>query len=138
MATPSPEGDSVEVPLRILNRLLLAEAVASAHWELCGQWSHAGFSHPGDPFGEVLAWLWASGRRDRAALFATDYLSEMRLHNPHSPAEGSRLTLEDFLVGVGQATSGALDHEQIVELRRFLDSEVPKYYGEAPKRLNTP
>jgi hypothetical protein len=129
---------SFEVSDRILERLLTAEVCVSAHWNLCSPHSVGDKSHPGDPFGEVLAWLWTTGRRDRAALFVADYLAEMRVHNPHAPEEGSRLTLDALLMGVGFAVSASMDQPEIKTLQDFLADQVPRYYGEAPKRLNTP
>lgn len=131
---------TVEVPSSLLDKLLVAEAVVSAHFQLCSPLSDPSNElqkHPGDPFGEVIAWLWSSGQHHRCVQTITDYLAEMRIHNPHRPEEGRRLIWDDLKTGLRNATSHRLDSNQINEMIAYVSDRVPRYFGESPTRLNT-
>ena len=131
----------VSIPESVLDSLLAAEAASSAHYNLCETVpiaDQSAPSHPGDPLGRTVAWLWSINERDRCTHLVADYFAEMRMYNPCRQAEGNRLIWNDLKYGIGSAASIALDSEQIDELLSYLDDQVPRFYGEAPKRLNTP
>lgn len=132
----SDPGNEVSLPLTILRTLLEAQATASAHHNLCGiAESRALAAHPGDDFGRVLGWLWLAGRRMDCVVFVSDFFSEMR---EHSPALGQRLTWDELKRGLVQAIDPRLSRAEVDGLLNFLDDQLPKYYGRAPKRLNEP
>ena len=130
--------ESVAVPVTVLEALLAAEATSSAHHQLCHPYCKSLGSHPGDPLGRVLSWLWSAGREVDCIVLVSDYLAEMREHNPHHPEEGDRLTLEELLRGIRLSLDQSLRDSQPDELITFLEDQVPRHYGAAPKRLNAP
>lgn len=128
------------IPESLLDSLLTSEAVASAHLELCIAAPITKYNaphHPGDPIGKAIAWLWSIGDHNRCAQLAADYLVEMRRFNPNSK-EGERLTLDDLVYGLACAASIQLDCDETTELSNFLKDSIPRFYGQAPKRLNVP
>ena len=62
--TPPP----VPVPPRILDHLLedFPRGTAAMMFPLTTRETSEPMLHPGDPFGEVLCWLWTSGQREAA------------------------------------------------------------------------
>lgn len=132
-------GPEVSVPVTVLSTLLVAEATASAHHKLCsGAENDILTKHPGDSLGKVLSWLWSAGRQDDCGRLVADYLAEMRQHNPHAPDEGRRLTWADLEQGIAYALDPRLSERDVEALLTCLRENVPRYYGEAPKRLNAP
>ena len=132
-------GPTVPVPMRILRTLLVAQASSSGHYKLCeNSASTALMGHPGDPLGRVLSWLWSAGRQDDCVRLVTDYLAEMREHNPHRPDMGERLTWDELKTGLRHAADPKLTEEQSARLVEFLEVRVPRQFGSALKRLNSP
>lgn len=129
---------TVTVPITVLSKLLTAQADSSAHYNLCTSTPETMSSHPGDPFGETIAWLWLSGQRDLCAMTVTNYLAEMRIHNPNSPEEGSRLTWEALRTGLTMASGHCLEPHQMSEMLDYLDHSVPGLFGQPLERLNMP
>lgn len=130
--SPYASSPTVEVPSAVLDSLLASAAVHAAHYKLCPPHPHSSalVFHPGDPFGKVVAWLWASGQPDRAAILVADYLAQMRVHNPNHPDDGHRLTWARLRAGLPLAIHPEqLDHDQVEEMLAFLDEKVPSYYG---------
>lgn len=131
-------GASVSVPVTVLQTLVAAAATSSAHYQLCNPNCATRGNHPGDPLGKVLSWLWMAGREADCVELVSDYLAEMREHNPHRPEVGDRLTLGGLLLGIRQALDWRLEDGQSDDLITFLEGRVPKFYGVTPKRLNAP
>jgi DNA-binding Xre family transcriptional regulator len=133
------------VPNPVLDILLGHFAMATAHYKLCGYGRAAGgtdsmMGHPGDPFGTVVAWLWRSGRGGRAAQLVADYMAEMRVYNPHRPAEGDMLTWTELRNGIRMAinTPYQLTTDEVDELCASLDVNVPIRYGKPLAELEQP
>lgn len=80
----------------------------------------------GDPFGSVLGWLWASGRRDQAALAVADVIAQAR--SDCAQAGRPRPAFSDLLGGLpfGLFSEHVPEHD-IPEFLDFLRTEVPKY-----------
>lgn len=127
----------VVIPKRVLRTLLVAQAASAAHYNLCGSAGNSVMvSHPGDPFGRTLGWLWTAGLHDECVQLVVDYLAEMRQHNPNAPQPGDRLTWESLQFGLRQALDPQVSPEETEALLEYLREQVPRLYGAAPKRLN--
>lgn len=143
-ATPAEllTADVVGVPERVLETMLVDTAIATAHFQLCAPpLPGHGLHHPGDPFGRVLAWLWRSGHHHQAARLVADYLSEMREHNYHAPAAGTRLTWASLRRGIPVAIVPRDlpgDDAELEQMLTYLDEAVPGLYGASATELNTP
>lgn len=83
--------DHVEVPRRTFDYLLTGFVCHEAI-DLARSYAESGIAHPGDPFGNVFAWLWEANRGNAVSLFA-DLLAEARRHAP----EGKGLKLDDLI-----------------------------------------
>lgn len=137
--------DVAGVQVEVLDVLLDYLPMANAHYKLCGYGRRADvddpmMEHPGDPFGNVLAWLWRSGRSVRATQLVADYLTEMRRLNPNHPAEGSRLTWSRLRRGIRMAinTPYKLTEAELDALCTHLDETVADFCGAPLAELERP
>lgn len=137
-------SDVAGVPNKVLDTLLGNFAGAAAHYTLCGVGPAAEVDpmlvHPGDPFGQVVAWLWRTGRGPRAAQLVADYLAELRIHNPNHPAEGHRPTWSGLKYGIRMAinTPYELSRDDVDKLCAYLEANVPALYGTPLAELERP
>lgn len=117
--------DDIEVPSRPFELLLTGFA---CHWgEFVAKNITAGHSaHPGDPFGEVFAWLWET-RRDTAVSVFADLLAEARA----KAHEGQEVRLDDLLKGLHFAVHRTPLSEggQFEVVEATLRARVPGYFG---------
>lgn len=117
--------DDMEVPHRTFEYLLTgfvhSEALGLARFYKEGK-----VAHPGDPFGNVFAWLWDNPRDAAVSAFA-HLLAEAR---DQAPA-GEEVRMNDLLKGLRFALhrtrlsdAGEFDH-----VERTLREKVPEYIG---------
>ncbi|WP_406507630.1 hypothetical protein [Streptomyces sp. NBC_00212] len=117
--------DHVEVPRRTFDYLLTGFVCHEAI-DLARSYAESGIAHPGDPFGNVFAWLWEANRGNAVSLFA-DLLAEARRHAP----EGKGLKLDDLIRDLRFALHNTqLSHvREYEEVERTLRAKVPEYFG---------
>jgi hypothetical protein len=108
-----------EVPQTVYEKLI-GGFVRDTARDLLDQHAEGRVLHPGDPFGHVLAWLWATQPDDAVAVMA-DVLAEIRYH-----ARGAdrTITLDELLSGVQFAIHDMPDHDADALVAR-LRADVP-------------
>lgn len=83
--------------------------------------------HPGDAFGDVLAWVWEHDRT-QAMIMLADYLAELRNHGTGAADVDPPVSLDEVLNGLRIALpSGFADRDEVLEVAR---NEVPEFYGD--------
>ena len=121
------------IPDRVLGYLVLAAtayAIENFHLPGGGVRGRDPLWNPGDPFGAVVGWLWASGRKPRCALLVADVISQARAD---AKAAGvPRPAFSDFLqmIPFGLFDEDVPEHEE-AELIAYLRAEVPNFVGGA-------
>ncbi|MFE2838328.1 hypothetical protein ACFXI6_46445 [Streptomyces mirabilis] len=117
--------DDVEVPYRTFEYLLTGfvhgEAVdAGRHYK------NGNVAHPGDPFGNVFAWLW-DNRRDTAMSAFAQLLATARDNTP----DGVELRMDDLIKGLRFALhrSRLSDAGEFDDVERTLRTEMPAHFG---------
>lgn len=85
--------------------------------------------NPGDPFGAVVGWLWASGRKSRCALMVADVIAQARADAKEAGVP--RPAFSNFLkmIPFGLFSEDVPEHEE-PELIAYLRAEVPKYVSD--------
>ena len=90
-------------------------------------------AHPGDPFGTVLAWMWADDP-GQAMIFLADVLAGLRDHNQVADIDPP-VTLDELLRWTRLALPhGFTDYDHVVAMAR---QDVPGYYGSDPNATGT-
>ncbi|MCX4671567.1 hypothetical protein OG453_33595 [Streptomyces sp. NBC_01381] len=117
--------DDIAVPYRQFEQLLTG-FVCYEGIDLGRFYKDGKVAHPGDPFGEVFAWLWDT-RRDTAVSLFADLLAEARRNGP----EGMEVTLDALISGLRFALHRTRISEanEYDEVERVLRTKVPGYFG---------
>ena len=87
----------------------------------------ANFLHPGDPMGDLIAWLWRSDQPASAqscAYWVSAYLAQLRFHGEDAD---SSITLESVLAGLVQALPASFGDSERDRLFDYLRNNVPSY-----------
>lgn len=115
-----------QVPHRVFERTLFGFACFEAQ-DLASDFKKGDVAHPGDPFGEVFAWLWDTHRSHAISLFV-DLLSEARRH---ATSEEDTVRLDDLITGLRFAMHDThLSHyKEYEKVEKILREEVPPWFG---------
>lgn len=93
-------------------------------------------AHPGEPFGVVIAWLWASDRHEVPELLA-DLLTELRHHGSHAGKLHPPITLDELLDGLRLALPSSFTAHEYDQLAQLARTEVPRYLLSDPNNPDT-
>ncbi|MFF3871216.1 hypothetical protein [Streptomyces sp. NPDC001978] len=117
--------EDVEVPHRTFDHLLTG-FVDSEATHLALFYKEGKVAHPGDPFGNVFAWLWDT-RRDVAVSAFAQLLATARDNAP----EGEELRLDDLISGLRFALhrSRLSDAGEFDDVERTLRAKMPLHFG---------
>lgn len=130
-------GKTVEIPVDILNFLILAEATRSAHDELCDPGTGTyHISKVDDTLGVFLSWLWDSDKKISCATLASNFLYQIQIGTVSGCHQREGLSLEDFLTILPLSLSPRLSDSETNELISFLRETIPGLLGESEGRLN--
>ncbi|MGW3865768.1 hypothetical protein ACWEDZ_30415 [Streptomyces sp. NPDC005047] len=118
--------DNMEVPQRTYEHLLTGFVCHEAI-DLARSYADSGIAHPGDPFGNVFAWLWETNQGSAVTLLA-DLLAEARRH---APQPGKEVTLKALVRDLRFALHNTpLSHfTAYQEVEQTLNAKVPEYFG---------
>jgi hypothetical protein len=92
--------------------------------EMLGQHRGRSLLHPGDPFGQLIAWVWEN-HPDEAPHYVADLLSELRYHRPGAD---QTITLDDLLAGLQFAIAPNMSGADADALTAALRAGVPDYF----------
>ncbi|MFF7521297.1 hypothetical protein [Streptomyces pseudovenezuelae] len=117
--------DEIEVPHRIFEYLLTGFVEAEAR-DLARFYSDGKVAHPGDPFGNVFAWLWDNRRGTAMSAFA-QCLATARDNTP----DGVELRMDDLIRGLRFAlhSTRLSDPGEFDAVERALRAEMPEHFG---------
>ncbi|MFI8793911.1 hypothetical protein [Streptomyces sp. NPDC055105] len=118
--------NNIEVPVRTYEHLSTGFVCYEAI-ELARNFTAGGLAHPGDPFGNVFAWLWETNRASAVSLFA-DLLAEAKRHAPEASKE---VMLADLVRDLRFPLHNTpLSHFSVYqEVETTLKAKVPEYFG---------
>lgn len=118
--------NNIEVPLRTYEHLRTGFVCHEAR-DLARSYADNQLAHPGDPFGNVFAWLWERDRRSAVSLFV-ELLAEARRQ---APTPDKEVALEDLVRDLRFALHNTpLSHlTAYQEVEQTLKSEVPQHLG---------
>lgn len=120
------------IPPRILEYLVTAStayAIETFHGPGGGMKGPNPVWNPGDPFGAVVGWLWASGRKPRCALMVADVIGQVRADAKEAGVP--RPAFSDFLkmIPFGLFDEDVPEHQE-PEFIAYLRAEVPNYISD--------
>lgn len=117
----------ITMPSEIFHRLLTG-FTASEGEDLARDYTRGKVAHPGDPFGEVFAWLW-DNRRSTAIALTADLLATAR---GQADSKGQAVSLDDFLAGLRFALHAThlAHHREFEKVEAVLRRRVPEYFGD--------
>ena len=110
------------VPDNVFAHLRNGLVFETAHYLLEGRRGQS-ILHPGEAFGQVLAWLWRTDQ-DAAVKLVVDLLASVRYH---SPGSDKNIRLDDLLAGTAFSIHGLSD-EEAQALLAHARSAVPDYF----------
>lgn len=117
--------DSLDVPHRTFE-YLMGGFICNEGADLARFHGESQVANPGDPFGNVFAWLWEHDKDSAVAAFA-NLLAEARRHGE----EGDEVRLDELIKGLRFSLhrSRLAQEDEFWEVERVLKEQVPEHFG---------